>query len=127
MEKPPSLVIKDEDFEKIMTLLPLAKNDLARLLEEELERAKIVPAAELPGDRVAMHSEVVFQDLDTAKESEVTVVYPHEAKLEENKISILAPIGAALIGLRVGQEISWPLPNGSEKRVKVVSVRAPKA
>jgi regulator of nucleoside diphosphate kinase len=60
--------------------------------------------------------------LDTGKELVVTLVYPHDADIDENKISILAPIGAALIGLRVGQVIRWPVPSGKEKRLQVVAV-----
>lgn len=122
MEQSPALVIKREDFEKILGIISLAKNELGALLEEELGRAEIVSAAEFPRDRVAMNSRVVYKDMETGKESKVTVVFPHEANVDENKISILAPIGAALIGLRVGQEIHWPLPHGKDKRVKVISV-----
>ena len=55
---------------------------------------------------------IIFQDLENGKERIITLVYPHEANIQENKISVLAPVGVALIGLRVGQIIQCPVPNG---------------
>lgn len=116
------LVVSIGDFKKISSLLNVAKPEIAEPLEGELSRALVVPDNELPSDVVSMNSQVSFEDLDTGRESVITLVYPHEASIEENKISILAPVGSALIGLRVGQMINWPVPNGKEKKLKVVSV-----
>lgn len=123
MENQDNLIITQDDFQKISRLLIAAQGDLAELLQEELNRAFIVTSEELPQDVVAMNSKVSFQDIDSGKELAVTLVYPHEANINENKVSVLAPVGSALIGLRVGQVINWPLPNGKEKRLKVVSVQ----
>lgn len=112
MGKSPSLVISEEDYQKISSLLLNIKTEIAELLEEELGRATLVPASELPENVVSMNSEVTFIDLDTNKEQKVTLVYPNEADIEKRKISIFAPVGAALIGLRIGQSIDWPLPDG---------------
>ena len=117
-----SLILTQADFQKLSSLLSSAQPEIAELLEEELGRATIVSNDKLPEDVVSMNATVSFQDLDTRKESVVTLVYPHEANIDENKISILAPVGSALIGLRVGQIINWPVPNGKEKRLKVISV-----
>ncbi len=125
MKQNPSLVISHEDFKSIMQLLPQSAGNPAHLLEEELGRAQLVPFSELPEDRVNMNSQVTFKDMDTGKESNITLVYPHEANAEKNCISILAPIGSALIGLRVGQEIEWPVPSGKKRIVKVTSVVQP--
>ena len=122
MENTESLTVKKSDYEKILSLLNVTRNDVADQLEEEISRATLVEDSELPEDVVAMNSTVHFTDLETNKEFTVTLVYPHEAKLEENKISILAPVGAALIGLKVGQTIEWPLPNGRSRNLKVASV-----
>lgn len=122
MQQLPSLVISQEDYTKISTLLSVSKAPIAEQLEEELDRAELVPSEELPQDIVAMNSQVTFVDLDTDKEQSVTLAYPHEANIEENKVSILAPVGAALIGLRVGQMIDWPIADGKVRRIKVVSV-----
>lgn len=116
------LIITENDFQKLSSLVAISDSEVAELLEEELARASVVAPDRLPSDVVSMNSKVGFIDLDTGKESIVTLVYPHEAKIEENKISILAPVGSALIGLRVGQVINWPLPHGKEKKLQVVSV-----
>lgn len=122
METDSKLILSQDDYLKLSSLLSLADSNIAELLEDELSRAMVVSTEQLPDDVVSMKSMVRFIDLETAKESVVTLVYPHEAKIEDNKISILTPIGSALIGLRVGQSIQWPMPNGKEKKLKVVSV-----
>ncbi|QDK44998.1 nucleoside diphosphate kinase regulator [Bdellovibrio sp. ZAP7] len=122
MEKLPSLVISREDYEKISAILSFAKIEVAELLEEELGRAQLVSAEQLENDVVAMNSTVTFTDLDSGKEQALTLSYPNEANMEMGKVSILAPVGAALIGLRVGQTIDWPLADGKVKRIRVVSV-----
>jgi len=122
MDNQETLIVTKTDFEKLSSLIRTATSDVAELLDEELSRASVVSDNELPEDVVSMNSTVRFQDLDTGGETVVTLVYPHEAKIEENKISIFAPVGSALIGLRVGQVIQWPIPNGKEKRLRVISV-----
>lgn len=122
MENQYSLVITKADYEKLISLISNTNIETAELLEEELSRAFIVADDELPEDVVSMNSKVRFQDLETGNETVVTLVFPHEANIEKNRISILAPIGSALIGLRVGQVIQWPLPNGKEKQVRVLEV-----
>ncbi|MBX3020652.1 MAG: nucleoside diphosphate kinase regulator [Bdellovibrionales bacterium] len=122
MERPPSLVISHEDFHKISSLLSIGTAEVAELLEEELGRAVLVPEEQLPADTVSMNSEVIFVDLDTARKQSVTLVYPYDANIEEGRISILAPVGAALIGMRVGQEIDWPVGDNKVRRIKVLSV-----
>ncbi|WP_413557850.1 nucleoside diphosphate kinase regulator [Bdellovibrio sp. HCB209] len=123
MEQNPSLVISREDYQKISTLLSVAQTDIADLLEEELGRAELVEAAEIPKDTVSMNDKVSFVDLDSGKEQEVTLVYPLDADINGNKVSILAPVGAALIGLKVGQIIHWPLGSDKVKRIKVIAVQ----
>lgn len=125
MGKSPSLIISEEDYHKISSLLLNIKTEIAELLEEELGRATLVPASELPDNVVSMNSEVSFVDLDTNKEQTVTLVYPNEADIEKSKISIFAPVGAALIGLQIGQSIDWPLPDGKDRHVKVISLVRP--
>ena len=117
-----SLTITQSDFQKISLMIQNLDLPIAELLEEELGRASIVADEKAGQGFVSMNSRVRFKDLDIKKESEVTLVYPHEANLEEQKISILAPMGAALIGLRVGQQIEWPLPNGKARKIQVLAV-----
>ncbi len=118
----PKLILSQEDFQKLSQLLLSASRDTAQLLEEELGRASVVTPDKVPRDAVTMNSTVKFVDQDSGKETVVTLVYPHEANIQEQKISVLSPIGSALIGLRVGQSINWPMPNGTERNLKVISV-----
>lgn len=122
MEKSPSLVISYDDFHKISSLLPLAKSETAELLEEELGRATLVAPEALSPNAVAMNTTIEYQDVDTGQTQKVTLVYPHEADIDKGYVSILAPIGAALIGLQVGQEIEWPMNGQRTKRIKILSV-----
>ena len=91
-------------------------------LEDELDVAEVVEPAEVPPDVVTMNSRVRFVDERSGEEHEVTLVYPFAANVDEGRVSILAPIGAALLGLSVGQTIEWPMPGGQIKRVRVVAV-----
>lgn len=116
------LIIRKQDHEKIMSLLSLAPEEIEVRLQNELDRAKVVPDDQLPENVVAMNSTVTYLDLETNKENKITLVFPHEANVAEGKVSILAPIGAALIGLRVGDSIKWPLPSGSEREIRVTGV-----
>lgn len=96
--------------------------ELAEHLEAELARAEVVDSRQVPPQVVTMNSVVVFEDEETGERREVTLVYPQDARSEEGRISILAPIGSALIGLSVGQTIQWPLPGGRTKRLRIVAV-----
>ena len=122
MENQNNLTIARTDFQKLTELLHAVNSEAANLLEEELGRAAIVADDQLPKDVVSMNSKVTFQDIDTGNETFVILVFPHEANIEQNKVSVLAPVGSALIGLRVGQTIGWPMPNGKDKHLKVISV-----
>ena len=82
----------------------------------------IVPSAEIPADVVTMNSRVVFRELETGEETEATLVYPSQADVNQRRISILAPVGAALLGLSAGDEIQWPLPSGKKRTYKIISI-----
>lgn len=117
-----TLFISERDYQSLLPLIEKYDTPAAEALDNELGRAKIVRNTELPVDVVAMDSQVTFIDLDTAEESTVDLVYPAKANIEEMKISILSPVGTALIGLRVGGKIDWSLPNGKVRHLQVVSV-----
>jgi regulator of nucleoside diphosphate kinase len=91
-------------------------------LEAELDRAEVVEPAEVPADVVTMNSRLRFRYEGSGEEREVTLVYPFAANLDEGRVSVLAPIGAALLGLSVGQAIEWPMPDGSAERLRVVGI-----
>jgi regulator of nucleoside diphosphate kinase len=91
-------------------------------LERELVRAVVVPRDQIPKDVVTMNSRVVFENETTGERREITLVYPGSADIDAGKISILVPVGTALLGLRVGQSIDWELPSGEKNRYRVVAV-----
>lgn len=92
-------------------------------LREELDRADIVDAASMPADVVAIGSRVRFVDEETNQERETILTWPADANPAQGRISILAPIGSALLGLRIGQSIEWPMPNGYTRRLRVTDVQ----
>jgi len=92
-----------------------------KALEQELEQAVIVPPRQVPGDVVTMNSTVRFTDLDTKEVITYSLVFPADADLSQNKISVLAPIGTALLGCRVADTIEWKVPAGV-RRLKVEEV-----
>ena len=93
-------------------------------LEDELDRATVVPQAELPPDVIRMHSRIRLRDLETGLELNYVLVYPHQAGAFPGAISVVAPVGTALLGYAVGAEIEWVVPKGL-RRLKVLAVRPP--
>src|SRR5690606_16303937 len=91
-------------------------------LLEELERATLVEPEAMPANVVTMNSKVRFQNKDNGQIHEVELVYPHEADGTSGKISILAPAGAALLGLSVGDSIEWPIAGQKKLHLSVIEV-----
>ena len=121
MSKAPSLYLTQDDLDRLSDLLEAQGGRFAQL-EDELVRAVIVPRGEIPRDVVTMNSRVVFENETTGERREVTLVYPGEADIDAGRISILVPVGTALLGLRVGQSIDWELPSGEKQRYRVIEV-----
>ena len=90
-------------------------------LREELQRATVVDAKDVPADVVTMNSRADMRDLESGETVTFTLVFPAEANIEEDKISVLAPIGAGMLGYRVGDEFEWKVPAGV-RRMKVMKV-----
>lgn len=90
-------------------------------LDEELHRARVVAPASIPRDVITMNSRVRMRDLDSGAEMITQLVFPGDADLKQNKISVLAPIGTALIGYRVGDTVEWQAPAGV-KRMKIEEI-----
>ena len=95
-------------------------NNLEKL-EEELARCDEVAPSEVDADVVTMHSRVRLQDESSGQELECNLVFPEEADASANKISIVAPLGTAILGYRVGDTVIWPMPHG-ERRYKIVEI-----
>lgn len=117
-----TLLVSERNYRSLLPLIDKYDTPASEALDNELGRAKIVDDMKLPENVVAMDSRVTFIDLDTAEESTVTLVYPTNADIQQMKISILSPVGTALIGLAVGSKIDWPLPNGKIRHLQVVDV-----
>jgi regulator of nucleoside diphosphate kinase len=83
-------------------------------LYEELKKAQIVDAENFPCDIVRLNSTVVIKDLKTKRDMTITIVLPQKADIKQKKVSVLAPIGTALIGFRKGQTVSWQVPSGKK-------------
>ncbi len=123
MNPNPAIFVTEQDLARLDRLLATsAKTPNVTQLEEELSRAVAVPAEKISPDVVTMNSRVRFADVDTGEESEVTLTYPQDADTETSKVSILAPVGAALIGLSVGETIAWPMPSGKQRRLRIMAV-----
>lgn len=90
-------------------------------LLEELKHSEVVASQNIPHDVVTMNSKVMFRDLDTREVFVYSLVYPKFANTKEQKISVLAPIGTALLGYRVGDVIDWPVPAG-RRHLKIEQV-----
>ena len=91
-------------------------------LEEILDLAGVVDPKKVPGTVVTMNSRVLFKDVLTHEEGTVTIVYPADADPSNSKISVLSPVGAALIGESEGKEISLPLPHGQTRRIRIMNI-----
>lgn len=121
------IFITEEDMQRLADLLASAERMSSRdlehlwLLRQELEDAEIVTSDEIPADVVTMNSRVRIKDLDSGREAIYVLVFPRDADVAQGRISILAPIGTAIIGYRAGDVIVWAVPSG-QKRFKVQEV-----
>ncbi len=125
MRKKPNIIVSSVDAKRLETLLDsLSSNSFPGMaeLEAELERAKIVAPEEVPGTVVTMNSTVKFRVEPSGEEFVMTLVYPGSEDSQGQKISIMAPVGSALLGLTQGDEIEWPRPGGGMMRVSIVDV-----
>jgi regulator of nucleoside diphosphate kinase len=114
------IMVTEKDFLRIKNILETQNSEELENLELELERAKVISEDEVPPDLITMNTRLTF--LLDQKEMTVTVVYPSEANSQEGKISVLASLGSALIGLRTGQEINWKFPDGKTTHIKILKI-----
>ncbi len=124
----PRIALTANDHEKLTVLANAAAHtmpEVAAELAEELDRAHVLPKGRHPVDTVCMGCEVDFRDDITGRVQTVTLVYPNEADISKGRISVLTPIGTALIGLPVGKSIDWITRTGETKRLTVLKVCEP--
>ncbi len=114
-----TLLIAERDFAK---LAPLAVDGL---LAEELSRATVVPEEHMPKNVVQMYSRVTYLDERSGERYVVELVLPREADPGRGRVSVLAPVGSALLGLEEGDAIEWPFPYGHTRRLRVERTLAP--
>lgn len=122
---PPSIIISSADINRLEALLesPAHRNQpAAEALLNELNRAEILEPDQIPEGVVTMHSLVECQDELTGEKHQLTLVYPHEANVDQGRVSVLAPVGSALLGLSIGQSIDWDAPGGRHLRLRVAGV-----
>jgi len=113
-----SIAVTQFDFDRLEKLVQRLRTrdnqpELANALEDEIESADIVDPRQMPANVVTMNSEVVVRDLATDEVEKLRVVFPGAAAPGRGAISVLAPLGLALLGTRTGDEVSWDVPGGS--------------
>lgn len=121
----PPIVVSSRDFNRLEQLLDspaLRRHPAAVALTEELNRAEVVSPESIPAGVVTMHSTVECEDEITGDRHNLTLVYPNEANVGIGHVSVLAPVGSALLGLSQGQSIDWSTPNGRKLRLRVIAV-----
>jgi len=125
MSTRPDITISTLDADRLYSLIESLPNDSfagKAELELELDRAKVVAPELMPPTTVTMNSTVKFVIESTNEVFEQTLVYPKAMDTSGNKISILAPVGSALLGLSQGDEIEWPKPGGGFFKVIIEEV-----
>lgn len=120
------IVVTHTDLERLQRLLEqstgAANAHHAEVLELELAEAEVADSEAIPPSVVTMNSTVVFEDEGTGETREVTLCYPQDAKGNPGRVSVLAPVGSALLGLSQGQSVQLVVPGGRTRRLRVVSV-----
>lgn len=122
-----NIYVTENDAKRLQTLLEVAKqsqyygSDELQKLGAELNRAIVVASKDVPRDVITMNSKVRLLDLETKEEMTYTLVFPDEADFAEGKISVLAPIGTAMLGYRAGDTFSWQVPAGI-RRIKILAI-----
>lgn len=123
----PEVLMLHRDHERLYQLLDRLSDhkDLAANLGKELDRATLLEAEDMPETVVRMNSKVRFLNQDTQKEHDLELVFPGQITGEAGQVSVLAPAGAAMIGLSVGDSIEWPLAQKKKLHLKIIAVSHP--
>lgn len=122
------VILLKKDFEilngyvKNLQGMQVNEKENFRKLYDEIRKAQIVNEENFPDDVVRLDSTVVIKDLESKHDMRITVVLPQKADIKQKKVSVLAPIGTALIGFRKGQIVSWEVPSG-KKDFKIMEVK----
>ena len=123
--KPP-IHISEADYDVIADLALQMEHRapaLAKQFLDEINRAKIHAAGKMPADAVTIGSEVEFLDDSSGEKRRLKLVLPVDADFEAGRLSVMTPVGAGLIGMTVGREISWPTPDGRPRVLRILEVK----
>lgn len=126
METKPSIMVTERDLARLQECVTSGYDGLADVaveaLYKELGRARVITASDTPPTLVTMNSRVVFENVSTSRKREITLSYPRDADATRGRISVFSPLGTALLGLSLGQEIDWTLPNGRPARFRIEEI-----
>lgn len=124
MSERPAIYVLEPDFDRLSAMLEKQPNGnaTAEALLQELDRATLVDTEKLPAGTVTMNSLVHFKNEGNDAEYKLRLVYPRQPEADEEHVSVLAPAGAALLGLRVGDRIDWPLAGKKTLSLKIIHV-----
>jgi len=125
MNNRPGIVMSSRDMDRLEALLDSLPDQSipgVNALRDELDRADVVEPADVPPTVVTMNSTVRFRMASSEKDFSLTLVYPKDVDGSAGKLSILAPVGSALLGLSVGDEIEWPRPGGGTMQLTIAEV-----
>lgn len=113
------IIINNRDFVRLRKIIQDSRghagNRYLKNLESELADAVLLEPEKIPDDVITMNTRVSFTDISESEEFIYTIVYPEDADIEQGRLSVLAPIGTALLGYRVGDEVAWEVPAGMKK------------
>ena len=124
-EMRPPIAIDANHFARLSALSSMTSGSMTEVCEylrEELDRARVLPAEKLRPDIVSLGSQVEFRDEQTGKTQEIILVYPLDADIARRRVSVLTPVGAALLGLSVNQTISFRTRTGERRELTVLKV-----
>jgi regulator of nucleoside diphosphate kinase len=117
-----TIYITKEDMVRLRSLIQAkASREDLNSLREELDRARVVGSHEIPPDVITMNSQARLKDLEDDEEMTYTLVFPERANIDHGRISVLAPVGTAMLGVREGDEVEWEVPAG-HVRLQVLKV-----
>lgn len=123
MDKP-QIIISAQDLHRLETMLEHQTKLTPTMmqLEDELARADVIAPQDMPSHVVTMNAKVLLTIAPSKQPTEITLVYPHDFKGDKGQVNVIAPIGAAILGLAEGQTIEWPQPDGQLMKVHIEKV-----
>ncbi len=122
----PTIYVTEADFEILSNLADATAGRApgGRVLAQEMARAVIVEPGEAPRPFARIGSTIAFQDLSNGQTREVRLSLPRDASIDDNRISVLSPVGAALVGMTAGEIFQWTDLEGRARGVRVLTIQA---